>query len=167
MVFVAAADFNNSSSCCFSKWPQFGEGQSRMVSPSTPVPGHVLGSLISCSPHRSLCEAVVNEYFKIVSPGTTNTEWPSQPPPFCTLPGQGVDWVPFMSLVPVMVPGQGVKTWMVNLPYCFPYWETLQLALIWKEKEGRGMWQDKIEKPGQFTIASNYNSIIIWDNVTF
>lgn len=72
-----------------------------MVSPSTPLSDHDLGSLICCTPHWSLCEAVVNEDFEIVSPGTTNIQ--SHPPTFHhSALFQGREWAGFlMSLAPI------------------------------------------------------------------
>lgn len=103
MVFVAASDFNHSSDPTFQS-DQFGEGQSRTILPSTPVPDHVSGGLSSC---WSLCEAVVSAYFEPVFSGTTNTESHSAILHHSAL-FQGKGWAgsPLCQLVPTMVPGQ-------------------------------------------------------------
>lgn len=147
MVFVAASDFNHSSNRYFPKWPQFGEGQSRTVLPSTPVPGHVSGGpsclqlmlapAWGCGQHV-LGDSVLRHH--------KHRKSLSRPAPSCTLPGQEVGWVPFMSLVPMVVPGHSVKSCMVTWAHWSPYLETPTASSYAERKGGQRWGQRKIKK---------------------
>lgn len=128
------------------------EGQSRM--PSVPVCDHTLGGL-SFVPHTESMWRCAQQVSKIVSVGITNTKSSSHPLPFCTLPGQERGPGP---LVPVMLPSQGVKQWMVNLAHCSPSLETPLLVLTQKKRRAEGYGSIK------WTNWSLYNSFKLWFN---